>query len=197
MLKGFAMTFAFHLQTRFGLESISVNNNDLDLLRKSAQRMIKGFFMIIGKDWKFGKKFKLLDKCVQSSLPVFEDQMVRVMQIKGLGGKIAYTLWKTGVENLEQLSKIPDADISRIAKETKRLVGTEKDKKKYEKTFSTVSEMRLRNFKKEAKMVLRNEDNEPTEIFKTDVDLIASGLIESNPMNEKDEEIEDESDLDP
>ncbi len=188
MCKGFAMTYAFHLETKFSLEKISVNNNDLYLLRQAAQRMIKGFHIIIGDNWKFGKQFRMLDKSLQSNIPVFDVQYLRLMQIKGLTPKPAYTLDMVSIPTLEKLASLSDSEIKFAAQKIKKLVDSEKNLKAYEKKYVTISEMRLKDWRKDASVVIKTEDKEQSTPLTTDVDLIESGMIDINPMNDDDTE---------
>lgn len=156
--KGFAMTYNDHLGSEYKLPSVTMSNNDINTLKRSAQMLIHSGHQIIEKTWKWHQKLNLLNKGLNMEYPIFDTDILELMQVKGLSIKKTVTLIAIGARNLPQLITL---DPKMVETKSRELMNEDKTK------YYTISAKIFLEFKQRAKEILNgnpNDENEPNEI---------------------------------
>lgn len=156
--KGFAMTYNSHLGSEYKLPSVTMSNNDINTLRRSAQMLIHSGHQIIEKTWKWHKKLDLLNKGLNMEYPIFDTDILELMQVKGLSIKKTITLITIGARNLPQLIAL---DPKMVETRSRELMNEDKQK------YYTISAKMFLEFRERAKEILKSpqiEESEPNEL---------------------------------
>lgn len=143
-LKAFYMIYHEYIEQRYGLfrkirlKKVSISHGDVQHLIGGALRLITALKALFGVRWRYGSQIKTLITGLEANPPIFDPDLLSLLQIKHVGLKSALLLQKVGIKNQEDLTMANASKLARLLKHEVAVLNTHLERTGSGKQWRTI-----------------------------------------------------------